>query len=260
MTLRIETKHLVELLGTLAYTAGTGILLHTARGYPTGGEPGKSDLLVGTSSTGRVAGHTNVVTFGQLSQPMLWSIEDVDAVLASYRPRLKDNKDHSVEIELTGGHIIVREDPDMFGDGLQIEFTAGDTADYPRELWSLLTDEHVTPRVETEQGSVVARSPRTDYTPADIAPFVTIAKALKCELQTFNYHHRLPTLVQIGHKYRGLIRPVLWPDERSPRLGEGPTSEVYPANLPPKNVVNLRSATGVHIGTARAPKGDAADG
>ncbi|TCO64923.1 hypothetical protein [Actinocrispum wychmicini] len=253
MALRIETKYLVELLGTLAYTAGSGILLHTTRGYPDGGEPGTSDLLVGTSTTGRAVGHTFVVAYGLLPQAALWPIEDVGAVLASFRPRLKDNKDHALEVELADGLVVVREDPDLFGNGLKLEFAAGDLQDYPREIWSLLTDEHLHPRVETPESVLVPRSPRTDYTPADLAPFVAIAKHIKCELQLFNYHQRLPTLVQIGHKFRGLIRPVVWPDDRSPTLGEGPASDVYPATLPPRTkdaVVDLRTATGIRTSTA----------
>lgn len=253
MSVRIETKDLVELLGTLAYTAGTGILLHTTRGYPTGGEPGKSDLLVGTSGRVRVAGHTHVVAYGQMPRPVLWLMPDVDAVLNTFRPRLKDNKEHAVEIELSADRVVVREDEDMFGNGLVIDFEAGSLEDWPRDLWSLLTEEHLHPRVETDDGSVISRSPRTDYTPADMQPFVAIAKHLKCEVQTYNYHHRLPTLVQIGYKYRGLIRPVHWPDERSTKLGEGPATDVYPAKLPPRKddvVVDLRTASGVILNGA----------
>jgi hypothetical protein len=272
VSIRVETKHLVELLGTLAYTAATGILLHTARGYPTGGEPGKSDLLVGTSSTGQVAGHTHVVAYGQLPRPVLLLMQDVDAVLAAYRPRLKDNKEHAVEIAIasalsspgvTRDQVTVREDEDMFGNGLRIEFEASSLEDYPRAVWSLLTEEHLAPRVQTDDSTKIPRSPRTDYNAADLAPFVAIAKHLKCELQTFNYHHRLPTLVQIGHKYRGLIRPAHWPDERSPRLGEGPGADVYPAKLPAKRevVVDLRTASGVLVGTPKTTATEeAADG
>lgn len=263
MSIRIETKHLIELLGTLAYTAESGILLHSARGYPTGGEPGKSDLLVGTSATGYSAGHTHVVAYGQLPRAVLWHMEDVDAVLSACRPRFKDNKEHAVEIDLTGDRVVVREDPDLFGDrGLEQSFQAGDLEDYPRGIWSLLTEEHLDPRIEDDNGLLLPRLPRVDYGAAYLAPFVTIAKHLKSPLEIFTYHQRLHCLIQIGHKYRGVIKPVAYSDDRARRLGEGPGGDVYPAKLPPKRevVVDLRTASGVLVGTTKSATEEAADG
>ncbi|HET9892609.1 MAG TPA: hypothetical protein VFQ42_19125, partial [Mycobacterium sp.] len=83
--IRITTKDLVGLLTDLVHTAAhpdTGsttasVLLHTARGYAHGDEPGVSDLLVGTSTDGSMVGHAFEACYGQASEPMLWSIGDV---------------------------------------------------------------------------------------------------------------------------------------------------------------------------------------
>lgn len=226
--IRIETEKLLELLGDLAHTAGgigatAGILLHSARGY-LGEDPGETDLLVGTSTTGRTVGHTYVPAYGQMPAPMLWPAADAAAVVAAFRPKLKVNKEHQLEIRHSGSTFTVTEDPHLFGDGLKVEFTEGQIGRYPRNLWDHLRD---VPMLLDDWGPAL---PRTDVSPAALEPFIKVAKARKDSLQLYRYHQRGRVLVQIGHHYTGLL--VSDQDWDVAHDGTAPDADVYAPELP----------------------------
>lgn len=235
-TLRIVTKDLVGLLGDLTHTAASdpavgavaGVLLHTTRGY-IGADPGQTTILVGTSTTGRVAGHTYAGASGTM-EPALWQIEDVRCVVAVLKPRTRDNPDHAVEIRVEDDHVTVAEDPDLFGDGLTLTFGLGSIEDYPRSVWSVLSDVHVRPAPAGEDGPVPAM-PRTDFSPGLFDPFVKVGKSRGALIELYRYHQRLPLLVQIGDRYRGAILPYRW-DGDGTSGGMSPSGDVYPPALP----------------------------
>jgi S-DNA-T family DNA segregation ATPase FtsK/SpoIIIE len=231
MTVRIPTHELVGLLTDLSLTAAdpevgnatAGVLLHTARGY-NGDTPGKTDLLVGTSTDGIVLGHTHVPCSGQ-ADPMLWPIGDVAAVLAVLKPFAK-NKDHAVEITREGDVFAVAEDRDLFGEGLTLTFAAADAEEFPPGAWSMLSELAIHP----PEGSQPALA-RTDFVASRIAPFLKIAARRKSMVSWFRWHQRLPVVVEIGPEYRGLISPYAYNDEdRS--AGVAPSGDVYPLAVP----------------------------
>ncbi|WP_435070433.1 hypothetical protein [Amycolatopsis thermoflava] len=229
MSIRIETEQLVKLLGDLVHTAGgigatSGVLLHTARG-PLEDEPGTTDLLVGTSTDHFTVGHTYVEAYGQLPDAMLWPLADVRAVLAAFRPKaaLTRNKSekHTVVIGREADVLVVREDPDLFNDGLTIRFSEGQISKYPTGLWRALAS---VPPIAADWGPA---EPRSDFYPDVLKPFLTVAKARKEDLQVYRYHHRARYLVQIGNRYVGAAQPHnLWTTQ-NPGGGGAPEVDVY---------------------------------
>lgn len=255
--IRVETAKLVQLLGDLAHTAddamspGTnGILLHSARGA-RGDEPGETDLLIGTSTNRFSVGHAHIDAVGRLSRPVLWPLDDARAVIASYKPRLRDNKKHVLELGFDGDNIEVREDADLFGDGLTMQFSEGDLEKFPRGLWQVL--QPVRRPIDDEPSL-----PRTDIAASVLAPFVAVAKARGEPLQLYRYHHLARVLVQVGHRYRGVLSGgQAWTDR--PSEGEAPDVDIYPADLPEVDdavvvrtttVFDLSTATGLHVADA----------
>lgn len=267
-TFTIETRHLLELLDSLVSTASAdpkdgaiaGVLLHTVRG-PLGAEPGMTDLLVGTSCNRFVVGHTYVPAFGQLGGPVLWRIDDVKMVISAYQPKVKNSKDHAVEIRVEGGVVGISEAEDALfdADGLKLEFTVGRLAEYPRNAWTLL--KRVSDAQILRDGlDLVQVLPRTDLGPAVLEPFVRVAKARKMPLELYRYHQRLPLLVQIGPSYRGAVATYKWDDDRPGGAGHAPDAEVYAPTLPPpppgKAESNpLRDGAGLLVDTAGGAPG-----
>lgn len=228
--MRVETARLVQLLADLEHTtaklgggAAEGILLHSTRGYG-GEEVGMTDLLAGTSTSGAAVGHAHVDAYGQLPRPMLWPLADARAVMAAYKPRLASNKEHVLDIEIDGGQIVVREDPDLFGDGLTLRFDGGAVGKFPR-CWRALDAPH------SESYSDEETQPRSDYLTAALEPFVKVGKARGEPVQLYRYHHRGRVLVQIGDRYRGALTPSSgWIDDG--RDGDEPAADVHVPDLP----------------------------
>lgn len=227
MTLHIPTRALVDFLGDLTHTAGgdgrptDAVLLHTARGYLYPDSPGRSTLLVGTSTNTKCAGHTWVGADGDLP-PTLWPIEHVKAVVAVYKP-LSRQDGHEVQIRLDAGEVTVAENPNMFGDGQSFTFTAGPLDKYPRLTWELL---------QRPGQNDTPVQPRTDIYPAYLAPFVKVATRRNEAILLFRYHQQARLLVQIGTRYRGWVAVEDWGTDRDEDAGREPGADLYPPDLP----------------------------
>jgi S-DNA-T family DNA segregation ATPase FtsK/SpoIIIE len=231
--IRVPTKDLVGMLTDLVHTAadpasasGTAsVLLHTVRGYRPG-EPGLSDRLVGTSCTGKLLGHCHIECTGQ-SEPMLWPVGEVQAVIAVLKPLAKQ-ADHAVELGRDdAGQLYVAEDPDLFGERLKLTFSGMDVAEFPVEgVRGLLTEVRVRP-AGVDVPDVL---PRTDFAAWQVAPFAKIASRRGELIELFRWHQRLPIMVQIGEQYRGVIVPMQWSDE-SAGPDVSPSGDVYPLTL-----------------------------
>ncbi|MFI6304318.1 DNA translocase FtsK [Amycolatopsis thailandensis] len=241
-SIKVETSDLIDLLKLLQHTASSdrndgvtaGVLLHTTRGE-RGAEPGKQDLLVGTSTDRFAVGHTNVVAYGQLARPSLWGIEDVKAVIATFKSKASKDKDgegHQVHISIDLGHVTVSEDPNLFEDGVQLSFHEQAVDDFPRRLWHVLEHVGVDAYVSSE-GGLVPVANRTDLGAARLAPFTKVASKLGVPVQLFRTHQNRYLLVQIGDHYRGAIAPIRWDLEESPSNGHEPSGDVHTPDLPP---------------------------
>lgn len=224
--IRIPTKNLLALLDDLARTTSGsngptgGVLLHTTRG-PKADEPGLTDLLVGTATDGVCVGHTYVESTGQLARPSLWPLADVRAVAASFKPKAQALKDHAVEIVVDGTGVIVREDQNLFSDGLNVTFSEGPVDDYPRGLWRAIED---TPYIADD---AKALQPRSDFHEFALKPFLAIAKRRNAPLELYRYHQTARWLVQIGDRYRGSVFPVRPGWQSGTPAGDEPSGDVH---------------------------------
>jgi hypothetical protein len=252
MSVRIASKHLVGLLKDLVLTAGddvevhgslAGVLLHSARAA-VDAEPGKRELLVGTSSNRFAIGHCWAYTEGSLPA-MLWWVDDVRSVVAVLGPKSKvgkDEPDHVVSIRpAPDGMVEIVEDPDqrpmLLDTPWSMKFRLGPIDDYPRSLWFALQqgdrvlDE---PVLDRDLGEVPPL-PRVDFQPEFLAPFAAIAKRRKANVEAYIRHHRRLVHIQIGDHYRGAISPTSYPDGPSQRAeGMTPGLEVLDPGLPPR--------------------------
>lgn len=228
--IRIETKTFLQLLGDLVHTAtatGTsaGVLLHSARGHADPTEPGVSDLLAGTSSTGRLVGHTWCAAGGQLP-PMLWRLGDVQAVITVFNALAKGQKEHTLDIRRDLDEITVAEDPNLFGE-TSLTFAAAPLDDYPRDLWRAM-DGYILNAV-VDVGTDPA--PRTDLDPHALAALAKVAKRRCVPIRTYRVHQSRRMLLQIGDTWRGALMPSVW-DRTAGEIGDAPDSDMYPPMLP----------------------------
>lgn len=251
--IRIPTGDLVALITDLAGTVGSkeqgpataSILLHTDRGYGIPDEPGKNDLLIGTSTNRVACGHTYVTCYGQEAEPMLWPIDDALGVVAYFKPRARDNKDHAVQITQQGEHVVVQEDGDLFDDGGQVTFTVADITQFPRGIFEVLTSVPITSR---------RGRPRMDMHTGSWAPFMAIAKRRNTIVETYRYTETGPILIAIGDRYRGAVIPGRWNhDDKS--AGHAPAGDVYPVTLPDPDDDPAPPAAGV-VAEDFVPPGD----
>jgi S-DNA-T family DNA segregation ATPase FtsK/SpoIIIE len=239
MTIRIETFRLIELIGDLRHTADTdpesgaiaGILFHTARGNGFPGDPGRTDLLVGTSTNRFAVGHTYAQAHGQMTVPMLWPTANAVTVVNMFKDKAKASKEHMLVIRAGDGAIHVEEDEQsLFGSGDKYEFAAGDLDHYPRGLWSVLQHDK---EWQDSDHDKTRPLPRHDIPAAALAPFVAVAKAHGGTVELYRYHQRRAILVSIGDRYRGFLVGRDWGDDKRPQAGLSPYGEVYPADMPP---------------------------
>jgi hypothetical protein len=242
VTIRIPTDRLLDFLADLAPTASgkvgmRGILLHTARG-PYGDDPGLTTLLVGTSASGRVVGHTHIPCGGEL-EPTLIPIADVLSIRPLLEARAKADANHSVEITRDLATITLEEPPDLFAEGNSVTLHVADLDLVPRHLWELLGYDYATDPTtpQTGKGDRMPAVPRSDFSHSMLAPFLTVAKRHNLDIELYRYHQHRPTLVQIGHRYRGAIMPERWARDMSPGVivneGTTPGADLYDPGLPP---------------------------
>lgn len=220
---RVETKRLVEILTDLAYTSAvdgpnSGVLLHSARGYANPAEPGVTDLLVGTSTNGRHAGHTWCAANGQLP-PMLWRLDDVHAVTTVLKAVSRGVKEHMVDILRDGTHVTVAEDPTLFGD-TSMRITAAALDEYPRDLWRAMQGVGGKPLDEEMPA-------RLDLAAPELAALARVARRRSEDVRTFRVPRSRRILIQIGDTYRGVVVARAEDSDDTE-----PDAEVYAPELP----------------------------
>lgn len=230
--IRIPTVGLVGLLTDLVLTAAdpddseatAGVLLHTVRGHATTG-PGRSDLLVGTSTSGVLIGHAWTTCAGQLTTPTLWHVNDVLRTVRAFKSLAKD-REHTTKISAGGSEVEIVEDmgtlPGMES-GFGVTFASMATKEWPVEVVAGQLAEVRMSRVDSDA------VPRMTMTGSRVAPFLKIAARRGEYIEAYRYHHQLPVHLQIGRAYRGVISPV--PDDEHPGA-DAPWGDVHPPVRP----------------------------
>jgi hypothetical protein len=235
MSVRIQTRALIGLLTDLVVTAAkdpdagaiAGVLLHTSRGA-IGDEPGQTDLLCGGSTDRFVVGHTYAACTGQFDVPTLWAARDIKSLIAVFKEPAKRDEFHAVDITRDGVLITVREDPNLFDDGLRLSFAQIPLDTYPGVAMYRNLDRLTANVVQNSDGQLVDALPRTDLGSAQMDVFVKIAARRKSPVQMYRTHQAEAILVQIGHEYRGVLLPSKYqPDGDESR----PDADVYQPDL-----------------------------
>jgi hypothetical protein len=141
----------------------------------------------------------------------------------------KANKDHQVQITHAGDHVTVQEDPNLFDDGMRLEFKTGDLDHYPRSIWKLLAE-----RPPTLRSDKRPEKPRLDISPAVLAPFLKIAQRRGTTVNLFKYHQERLVLLEIGTRFRGYLVPS-WYETDKTSVGDAahePDGEIFFPDLP----------------------------
>ncbi|MDB2219061.1 EccC-like translocase [Mycobacterium phage prophiT46-2] len=215
MSITVATKKLIEVLtDALAVSNGTGggVHLTTTRG-PWREEPGDVDLLVATSTTKNVLGHTWIPVDGRID-PMVWPCQSVKDVLTLCKSWLKGDE-HTVDIDLEladppenkkdDGHpgwtIKLTETPALFDSDNTIKFHAHHGSRFPLELVSRIRTGRFPARDDYEE------VPLTLWSAAVLSPLVKVAKRRNMQIQMFRSPERRLQLVQIGDTWIGAATP-----------------------------------------------------
>lgn len=245
--IRISVGHLVGLLTDLLHTAApdpakaqspvlASVLLHTERGH-WGAEPGRRDLLVGSSTDGQVGGHSFVLCTGQWhGGPGLLSVADSRAVLAVLKTLLAPPGEQEHDVELSRDQLsqtlTIAGDPDLFGDTTSLTVRFATAEDYPvRALFYGLAFRPGPEPVRTGSGVVESALPLTEWFGARLTPFVKVAGRRGVALGMYRWHQRRPVLFTAGEHYRGFALPYPYDTEATGDAGHYPPVDLYPPPL-----------------------------
>jgi hypothetical protein len=230
----VSTKRLIELLTDALQTSSEelpGIHIATHRAADCE-EPGVTDLLSATSTTGYVLGHSWVQVIGQLPAAV-WPHNSTRTALAVLKDLARksggqdEESTHTVDIRVEladaeadngpenhpGWTITILETPALFDGDTEFQFHAEHASKAPIEsLASLLAGIESTTRLEQSQEDI----PLTKWSPGVLAALVAIAKRRKAQIEVYRQAGRRSHRVQIGHQWLGVAMPAtITPEERS---------------------------------------------
>lgn len=224
-SLKLPTRGLVAVLEDAVLTTAdpkmelphlTAVLLHTARGNwqvkvedaeDDDGEPlfddVPSDLLVASSTTLAMIGQTHTACSGSLHKPALVSRMDAEAIVDVFKPliskRLPKTVTHQTVISVSGGTMIVSEDPNQVPDGVSVTLTPMDLDPFPRNIATLL---QVDPKESVVvDGNEVPPSYGTGFEWLYMETLAKIAKRRKMPIAVYRYHQAGRIRVEIGGSY-----------------------------------------------------------
>ncbi|AJF40405.1 FtsK-like protein [Mycobacterium phage Brusacoram] len=216
MSITVATTKLIEILTDSLATACNsvgGVHVTTSR-TPWGEEPGDVDVIVATSTTKYVVGHTWIPADGRLT-PSVWPIESVSNVLAICKSLAKARgKEHTVDIHMTtaertednrdddhpGWTITLRETPALFDSDTEFQFHAHPEAKFPiRGVLHMMRGQ-----IPPSDDEPVALTP---WSPGVLGPLVTVAKRRNMQIRMFRTESRGMHIVQIGDTWIGAAMP-----------------------------------------------------
>jgi hypothetical protein len=249
-TIVIDTRHLVGLATDLVRTAHKdplhphlcAVLLHTdnAMALVDDGEGGEemmeSEVLVVTSTTGRIIGQGHAPCNGQLHRPVLVSATDAGSIVKVFTALMKlvDQKTvtHRTQLELLGNTLTVSEDEEVVESGVELSIQVLDEEvvdNFPRNLqWALAPDPDA--EVVDKDQLVIPPSYGTGLRGDDLAVVSAVSKRRGMEPIVYRSHQGRPVVVTVGSMYRVTVKP--W--ALDPETGEHVTPKVavFQPNLP----------------------------
>jgi hypothetical protein len=249
-TIAIDTRHLVGLMTDLVRTAHkdplfphlNAVLLHTdnATAAVDDGDGGEelmeSEVLVVTSTTGRMIGQGHAPCNGQLHRPVLVSATDAKSISQVFTSLMKlvDKKTvtHRTQLELTGNTLTVSEDEEVVESGFELSLQVlGEEAvdDFPRNLeWALAPDPHF--EVVGKDQIVIPPSYGTGVRGDDLGVVGAISKRRAMEPIVYRSHQTRSVVVTIGSQYRMTMAP--WPLNTETDEHVTPQVPVFQPKLP----------------------------
>ncbi|AOT24891.1 FtsK-like DNA translocase [Mycobacterium phage Nazo] len=232
MSITVATTKLIEILTDSLATACNsvgGVHVTTSR-TPWGEEPGDVDVLVATSTTKYVVGHTWIPADGRLT-PSVWPVESISNVLAICKSLARARgKEHTVDIYMAtadrtednrdddhpGWTITLRETPALFDSDTEFQFHAHPEAKFPIRGVLHMMRGQIPPSDDPE----VALTP---WSPGVLGPLVTVAKRRNMQIRMFRTPARGMHIVQIGDTWLGAAMPSKpMPGEPTARPGLDP--------------------------------------
>ncbi|AEL98214.1 FtsK [Mycobacterium phage BigNuz] len=232
MSITVATTKLIEILTDSLATACNsvgGVHVTTSR-TPWGEEPGDVDVLVATSTTKYVVGHTWIPADGRLT-PSVWPVESISNVLAICKSLARARgKEHTVDIYMAtadrtednrdddhpGWTITLRETPALFDSDTEFQFHAHPEAKFPIRGVLHMMRGQIPPSDDPE----VALTP---WSPGVLGPLVTVAKRRNMQIRMFRTRSRGLHIVQIGDTWIGAAAPGKpMPGEPTERPGLDP--------------------------------------
>lgn len=249
-TIAIDTRHLVGLLTDMVKTAQkdplhphlNAVLLHTdnAMAEVDDGEGGKelmeSEVLVVTSTTGRMIGQGHAPCNGQLHRPVLVSVTSAGSIVKVFTALMKevDQKTvtHRTQLELVGNTLTVSEDEEVVESGAELSIQVLDEEvvdNFPRNLeWALAPDPHF--EVVDKDKLVVPPSYGTGLRGDDLAVVAAISKRRAMEPILYRSHQSRSVVVTVGSMYRMTLAP--WPLDTETNEHVTPQVMVFQPKLP----------------------------
>jgi hypothetical protein len=253
-TLTLPTRGLVGLLEDLRLTAGkdpelpflASVLLHSDRGdweMPVDDKDEDADtteplievietnLLVATSTSGKMLGQGHTWCDGNLARPILVAAKDVKAILDVFKPlvtSLSKATIHRTVLTLSGEMLRVSEDPKQVPRGKSVVLTTLDLNDYPRNIAPLLDPE--TGTEHKRDGKVIPRSYGTGINYDHLAIIGKIAKRRRMPIAWYEEHQNKGIVITIGSAYRAVFQPLTLDEENEQHLE--PQVDVFDPPLP----------------------------
>jgi hypothetical protein len=245
-TITLPTHSLVGLLSDVSLTAGSDpeipllrtVLLHTDRGevMTTTGRAEEeplidvvpSDLLIGTSTDGvSMISQAHTACEGLFHRPLLISVPDVKAIVDVFKGKEVATQ---TQLETTGDHLMVSEDPRLAPGGVVVTVPVLDLLeDYPTHLPGLMQpDPHVV--VEDGHGAVIDPSYGTGMDTTVFDVIAKVGKRRKMLPAWYRHHQRKGVVVEIGSMWRALFMPSKLDEDSGQHLG--PQVRVFSPDLP----------------------------
>jgi hypothetical protein len=219
MSFTVSTVKLIDALTDALQTASGyhgGIHLATHRA-PYREEPGDVDLLVATSTTGTVLGHTWIPIDGHLTTSV-WPIGSTRTALAVLKDLAKKGENHTVDIDLEvapepenlkeGEHpgwiVTVSESAALFDFDTEFQFHAHHESKFPMHRAS----QFLTGRITRSDDDEWVETPLTLWSAGVLEPLVKVAKRRGGTIRLFRSADHPLQMVQIGDTWLGAAYPA----------------------------------------------------